>query len=132
VTGLGQQPALVEADVARRRADQAADGMALHVLGHVEADQVDAQDVGELLRDLGLADAGGAAEQERADRLVGLPRPRARHLDRRGQRVDRGSWPKTTLFRSRSSVCSLLRSSLETDAGGMRAILATISSTSSA
>mmetsp|Transcript_44538 Transcript_44538/g.104540 ORF Transcript_44538/g.104540 Transcript_44538/m.104540 type:complete len:229 (+) Transcript_44538:1301-1987(+) len=41
-----------------------------------------------------------------------------------------GSWPKTTLFRSRSRVLSLLRSSLLTDAGGMRAILATMSSTS--
>jgi len=38
-----------------------------------------------------------------------------------------GSWPKTTLFRSRSRFFSLPRSSLETEAGGMRAILATIS-----
>jgi hypothetical protein len=68
---LGQQPALVEADVARRRADQPADRVALHVLAHVEADQLDAEDVGQLLRDFGLADAGRAAEQERADRLVG-------------------------------------------------------------
>jgi hypothetical protein len=75
--GLGQQAALVEADVARRRADQAADGMALHVLGHVEADQLDAQDVGQLLGDLGLAHAGGAAEQEAADRLVGLAQARS-------------------------------------------------------
>jgi small-conductance mechanosensitive channel len=52
---LGQQAALVEADVARRRADQAAHRMALHVLAHVEADQLDAEDVGELPRDLGLA-----------------------------------------------------------------------------
>ena len=42
-----------------------------------------------------------------------------------------GSWPKTTLFRSRSSVFSLPRSSVDTLAGGMRAILATMSSTSS-
>ena len=67
---LGEQAALVEADVARRRADQARHGVALHVLRHVEADQLDAQAVGELPRDLGLADAGRPAEQEAADRLL--------------------------------------------------------------
>src|SRR3546814_5652860 len=40
---LGQQAALVEADVARGRADQAADRMRFHVLAHVEAHQLDAQ-----------------------------------------------------------------------------------------
>ncbi len=40
------------------------------------------------------------------------------------------SWPNTTLLRSRSSVLSLPRSSLDTLAGGIRAILATMSSTS--
>ncbi len=86
---LGEQAALVEADVARRRADQPAHRVALHVLAHVEADQVDAEDERELLGDLGLADAGRAAEQERADRLVGPAEAGARHLDRRGERVDR-------------------------------------------
>ena len=63
--------------------------MALHVLGHVEADQLDAHAVGELARDLGLADAGRAAEQEVADRLLRVAEARARHLDRGGERVDR-------------------------------------------
>ena len=85
---FGQQAALVEADVARRRADQARHRMALHVFGHVEADQLDAHDVGELARDFGLADAGGAGEQETADRLLRIAQPAARHLDRRGQRFD--------------------------------------------
>lgn len=40
------------------------------------------------------------------------------------------SWPNTTVFRSRSSVASLLRSSLETDCGGMRAIFETMFSMS--
>ena len=31
VDAIGEKPALVEADIARRRADQAADGVALHV-----------------------------------------------------------------------------------------------------
>ena len=80
---LGQLAALVEADVARRRADQARHRVALHVLGHVEADQLDAEAVGELARDLGLADAGRAAEQEVADRLARIAEAGARHPDRR-------------------------------------------------
>ena len=68
--GLGQQPALIEADIARRRADQTRDGVTLHVLGHVEAHQLDAQREGQLPR-LGLAHARGAREQERADGLLG-------------------------------------------------------------
>ena len=36
--GLGQLAALVVADVAGRRADEARDGVLLHVLGHVDAD----------------------------------------------------------------------------------------------
>ena len=39
---LGQETALVEADITGRRADQARDRVALHVLGHVEADEFDA------------------------------------------------------------------------------------------
>ena len=46
VHAIRQKPALIEADIARRRADQAADRVALHVLRHVEADQLDAHDVG--------------------------------------------------------------------------------------
>ena len=128
--GLGQQAALVETDVAGRRADQAAHRVPLHVLGHVEADQLDAEDVGQLLGDFSLADAGRAAEQEGANRLVGPTEARARHLDGGRQRIDGRVCPNTTLFKSRSRVLSLLRSSLDTWAGGMRAILATMSSTS--
>jgi len=43
VDAVGQQAALVEADIARGRADQARHGMALHIFRHVEADQFDAQ-----------------------------------------------------------------------------------------
>ena len=37
---IGQQPALIEADVARRRPDQTADGMTFHIFGHVKAQQL--------------------------------------------------------------------------------------------
>src|SRR6186713_2542950 len=62
--------------------------------------------------------------------LSGRPRPERAILIAAARASIAGSWPKTTLFRSRSSVFSLERSSLVTEAGGMRAILATISSTS--
>ena len=131
VIGFGQQAALVEADVARRRADQARHRVPLHVLGHVEADQLDAHDVGELARDLGLADAGRAGEQEAADRLFAACRgPMRAILIAAASASIALSWPNTTLFRSRSRFCSVLRSSLDTLRGGMRAILATISSIS--
>ena len=84
---LGQQSALVEPHVARRRADQARDRVALHVLGHVEAHELHAHRDRELARHLGLADAGGTREQEAADRAALIAEPGARHLDRRGQRA---------------------------------------------
>src|SRR5471032_714749 len=127
---FGQQAALVETNVARRRADQARHGVALHVLGHVEADQLDAEDEGQLLGHLGLADAGRTGEQEGADRLSVLPRPARAILIAEASASMAGSWPNTTLRRSRSMVCSLLRSSWLTVCGGMRAILAMMSSIS--
>ena len=60
---LGELAALLVADVARRRADQARDGVLLHVLGHVDADHrllVVEEELGERARQLGLADAGRA------------------------------------------------------------------------
>jgi len=80
---------LVKAHVAGRRADQAAHRVALHVFGHIKARQLDAQDEGQLLGGLGLADAGGAAEQKGADRLVGLAQPRARHFHAGRQQFER-------------------------------------------
>ena len=70
---FGQRAALVVADIARRRADQARHRMLLHVLRHVDADQrrlVVEQEFGERLGQLGLADAGRPQEHERADRPV--------------------------------------------------------------
>ena len=67
---LGQLAALLVADVAGRRADQARDGELLHVLAHVDPDHrvlVVEQELGEGPGELGLADAGRSEEQERAD-----------------------------------------------------------------
>ena len=43
VDRVGQQPALVKADIAGRGADQPRDGVPLHVFGHVEADDSDTE-----------------------------------------------------------------------------------------
>ena len=76
VDAVGQQAALVEADIAGRRADQPRDRVALHVFRHVEADELDAERRRKLLRDFGLADAGRAGEQVAADRLFRLAQAR--------------------------------------------------------
>ena len=57
---VGQSPPRSKPDVAGRRADEPRDGVPLPVLAHVEADELDAQRLGELLGELGLADAGRA------------------------------------------------------------------------
>src|SRR3546814_4964308 len=65
---IGQQAALAIADIARRGADQAADRMAFHIFRHVEPLERNAEQMGELPRNLRLADAGGAGEEIVADR----------------------------------------------------------------
>src|SRR5258706_6868543 len=80
-SGGGEQPALIEADAPGRRADEARDGVRLHVLRHIEADELDAEGERELPGKLGLANAGRSGEEERADRLLGLPKAGARDLD---------------------------------------------------
>ena len=87
--------------------------------------------VGELPRDLGLAHAGRPGEQEVADRLLRVAQARARHLDRRG-RAHRSPCPGRTppLSDPDPDSAAALRSSVDTLRGGMRAILAMISSIS--
>ncbi len=86
--GLGQQAALVEPDVARRRTNQARYRVPLHVLGHVETHQLNTQRLGQLPCSLGLAHPGRAGEQERTDGLIRRLEACAGQLDRSGQRID--------------------------------------------
>src|SRR5271154_1138665 len=86
---IGQQSALVKADVAWRRADQPRYRMPLHIFRHVEAGNLDAEGARELARDLGLADPGRSGKEIATDRLLGVAQTRARELDRRDQRLDR-------------------------------------------
>ena len=99
---LGEIAALLVADVARRRADQARHRVLLHELGHVDADHglfgVE-QELRQRLAQLGLADAGGPEEQERAVRPARIGEARARAADRIRRRCAaprpgrRRAWP---------------------------------------
>jgi hypothetical protein len=56
----------------------------LHILGHVDADHgvlVAEHGLGQRLAQLGLAHAGGAQEQERADGALGILQPHAAAAD---------------------------------------------------
>ena len=80
--GIDQQPALFEADVPRRRADQPRDGVLLHVLAHVVPRELVSEMQRELFAELGLANAGRSGKQERAGRTIELTEPGTRPLDR--------------------------------------------------
>ena len=88
---LGKLSALLVAHVARRRADEPGDGELLHVFAHVDPDHVVLrieQVFGQGPRQLGLAHAGGAEEQEGADGAVRVLEPRPAALDGPHDRVD--------------------------------------------
>ncbi|GIW70701.1 MAG: hypothetical protein KatS3mg102_0243 [Planctomycetota bacterium] len=79
--GLGELAALLVADVAGRRADEAGDVELLHVLGHVELHQrlgVAEHLLGQRLGQQRLAHAGGAEQGEGADGAFGVLEVRAR------------------------------------------------------
>ena len=89
--GLGELAALFVPDVAGRRADEAADRVLLHVLGHVERDQcvvVAEQELGQRLGQLGLADAGRAEEDERPTRALRILEAGPGAADGLGDRLD--------------------------------------------
>src|SRR4051812_1481860 len=89
--GLGELTTLLVAHVARGRADEPADRVLLHVLGHVEADQallVAEEELGEGLGQLGLPDAGGPQEDERTGGTLGVLQAGAGAADGLADRAD--------------------------------------------
>ena len=88
---LGELAALLVADIARRRADELGDGVLLHELRHIEADEGllrAEEEVREGARHLGFADAGGAEEEEAADGARGVLEAGARAANGAGQGGD--------------------------------------------
>ena len=89
---LGQLAALVEPDVAGRGTDEPGDVVALHELAHVDLDEgvlAAEHELGEGLGELGLPDAGGAEEDERADRALRVLEAGAGASDGLGDDLDR-------------------------------------------
>ena len=119
--GLGQLPAFLVADVAGRRADEPGDRVPLLVLGHVEPHHrplVVEHELGERAGELGLADAGRAEEDERADRPVGVLEAGARAAKRVGHRLDRLLLADDALVQALLHVDELLDLPLEQARGG--------------
>jgi hypothetical protein len=110
---LGQVAALLVADVARRRADQARHRVLFHELGHVDAHHRSSaveQELGQRLAQLGLADAGGPQEQEGAVRAIRIGQAGARARMALATAFTASSWPTTRLCSASSMRSSLSRS----------------------
>ena len=106
---LGELPAAVVADVARRRADEARDGVRLGVLGEVEAGhrvRRVKQALGDRLGRLGLADAGRAEQEKRPDRPPRLRKPLALRRRTRAMRPSASRCPtmRAPMSSSRRSI----------------------------
>ena len=87
---LGELAALVVADIAGRRADEPRNGVLLHVLGHVDADERGLgieERLGQRLGQLGLADARRTEKQETADRPARILDAGARAEDGLGREL---------------------------------------------
>ena len=95
---IRQHPALVKANIARGRANQAGNGVFFHVFRHIEPQKFDGKAGGELLGHFGFAHASWARKQIVADGLFRLAQARAGQFDRRAQRLDSFVLPKHHAF----------------------------------
>ena len=85
---FGELAAFLVADVSRRRTEESRSRVLLGELGHIHANQrvlIVEQEFGERLGQLGLADAGGAGEDERTGRALRVLQTHASTADRAGQ-----------------------------------------------
>src|SRR5690606_18566096 len=88
---LGELAALLEPDEPGRGSEQARDGVLLAELAHVERDQgalVVEEELRQRLGQLGLSDAGGAREDERAAGALRVLQAGTLATDRAGERRD--------------------------------------------
>ena len=88
IDAIGQETALVEADITGRCTKQARHGMTFHVLRHIEAQHLDAERGGKLLGHFRLAHACRAGEDIGANRLVRFAQTGTGQLDGRGKRLN--------------------------------------------
>src|SRR5688572_12583641 len=109
--GLGQLPGLVVADISGRRADHARHGVLLLVFRHVDANQrmlVVKQELRERARELRLADAGRAEEDEAAERAIRILQAGPGAANGVAHRDDRFVLPDDALVEARFHLEELL------------------------
>ena len=123
VDTIGELTTLIEPDISRRRADQTADRVFLHVFGHVEAEQFHTQRIRQLLCHLGFTHTGRTREEVVADGLFRFPQAGPCQFDRRRQRFDGGILPEDHALERRFEIlkhlCIVLGHVLWRDAGDL-------------
>ena len=122
---LGQITPLFIADITGRRSDQSGDGVLFHEFRHVDADHGRLgieQKLGQGLAKLGLADAGGAEEQEGAVRAIRVRQARARPAygvgDRGYRLVLTHDPPAQCAFHAQQALAVALKHLADGNAGG--------------
>ena len=95
---IGEQSALVEADITRRSTDQAAYAVPFHIFGHIEPLKRNTQNRCQLPRYFGFTNAGWAAEQIATNRFFGIAKTGAAKLDRTCQHSNCLVLPKHDTF----------------------------------
>ena len=101
---IGQQPALIETDVSRRGANQTADGMTFHILGHIKPQQFNTQRFRQLHGDFSFPNPGRPGEQEGPNRFMLMSKPGTRHFDGFGKRFNRFILTKDQHFQAVAKV----------------------------
>ena len=95
---FGKQAALLEADIARRSADEARHGVLFHVFAHVEAQEGHVEDRGQRFSHFGFPDACGTVKEKSSHGSVFAPEPGARTQNGPHHRVDSGILPEQYAF----------------------------------
>ena len=109
VNAIGQQAALVIADIAGRRAKQARYGMTLHIFRHIKAQQFYSHSGSQLPRHFGFADTGRAGEQIAANRLFSFAQTGTRQFYGSSQRSNRFVLPEHHTLQRDIEAFQLLR-----------------------
>src|SRR5438093_2704112 len=113
---FGELPSFLEAHVPRRGADEAGDGVLLHVLRHVDPHHralIVEEELGERADQLRLSHPGRAEEEERAERTVGILEPGAGATNRVRHGAHRFVLPHDPLLQPLFHVQNLLQLPLD-------------------
>ena len=93
-----QKPPLVKSHISRGRANEAGNGMPLHILGHVKAQHLHPQRIGQLASHFRLADPRRTGKQVRTNGFFRLTQPGTGQLDGGRQGFDGAVLPENHPF----------------------------------